>query len=194
MKNKRGKTCIKNTMNNIIKSLACICIALSLFAITSCDDTRGSVLMLKITTTTSYGIFPATKTNYYIVYENGAVKETSKFVLADVKSYAFAKNDTNNDSVALHLIDINTPNGKELNGVANNILLLMSETKLENMSVGRLFVLGERYLFDVGYVDDKKTGTKLFEYISADNSIKEISTLNIKGDLSHVELYESVKR
>lgn len=181
-------------MNKILKSLVCIGIALSLFIITSCDNTRGSIPMLKITTTTSYGIFPATKTNYYIVYENGAVKETSKVVPAAIESYAFAKNDTNDDSVALHLIDINTPNGKKLNGVANNILLLMSETKLENMSVGRLFVLGERYFFDVGYSDDKKSGTKLFEYILTDISIKEISTLNVKGDLSHVELYESSKR
>lgn len=133
-------------------------------------------------------LFPATKTNYYIVYENGAVKKTSEFNPSDVITYYFIDNDYGALTKKLFGLDINTPQGEELKKIANNILLLMDETKLKVISINELFILDDRYFFDVLTDNGKKNISKLFEYIPADNSIKEIVSFR-SGAINHVELY-----
>jgi len=171
--------------NKIIKLLAWICIGLSFGVITACDNTKGSEPMLKITTSTAVGFY-FSNTHYHIVYDNGAVKKTEKFVPAKVKCYAFNPAGNYEDSTLLHLYD----EYEGLNEIANNILLLMDETKFEKVAIGRLYILGGRYFFDALCYNGKKNIDKLMEYISTDNSIKEIASFN-SGSITHVELYSS---
>ena len=147
--------------------------------------------MLKITTHTPIIKYLKGQVKYYIVYENGAVKKTSEFVPADVISYGFFPRDKMENSIALHLIDVTTPEGEKLNKIANNILLLTEEPKLKIIAVTALFVLGGRYFFNV-LCDKAINGYKLFEYIPAENSIKEIASLN--HTIDHVEMLESYEQ
>ena len=171
--------------NKFIKLLAWVCIGISFIAMTSCNGAIGSEPMLKITTSTENRMNLNPKTTYYIVYENGAVKKTDEFVLADVNSYSSVSRNPAESPSILNDFDVNTSEGAELYEIASNTLILMNETKLKNISVYRLFVHGERYFF-VGDCDNKSD--YLFEYIIADNSIKEIASVN-KGSINHVELY-----
>ena len=179
-------------MKNIIsKLLLWVCIGLVLCSVTACDATNGSKPMLKIITSTSVGVTIFSKTDYFIVYENGAVKKTSEFAPAKVISYNFVPNSEGETlEVLLQKIDIDTPEGKELNNIANNIVLLMDGTKIKVISINELFFLGDRYFFDV-LCDNGKApiSNKLFEYFPTDNSIKEIVSFNSKG-IKHVEFYK----
>lgn len=175
---------------NIIIVLALLCIGLSFAAITSYYNTKSSEPMLKITTSTQVGFY-FSNTNYYIIYENGIVKKTDKFVPTDVINYYFIDKDYGAAAKELYDLDINTPQGEELKEIANNILLLMDKTKLKIISVSELYILGDRYFFDVLSSKGKKASSnKLFEYIPADNSVKEIADFNSKS-ITHVELCES---
>jgi len=176
--------------NKFIKLLAWVCLGISFVVITGCSTSIGSEPMLKITTSTANRMNLNPKTTYYIVYENGAVKKTDEFVLADVINYYFSRNDYGEVAKKLYDLDINTPEGEELKQIANNILLLMDETKFENISANELFIFGEKYFFTAIYRTDNKYRCKVFEYISADNSVKEIASFN-KGSIDHVELYRS---
>jgi len=176
--------------NAIIKILVCVCVGFLGMGMTSCDTSIDSEPMLKITTSTSFGMFPATKTNYYIIYENGVVRKTTEFVPSNIIYYFFNSNGNYEDSTLLHIND-DDPLREKLNNIANNIRILMDESKFENISIGRLYVLSERYFFNIGYNDGEKRVSKLFEYISADSSAKEIAILTGKGNLDHAELYSS---
>ena len=175
--------------NKFIKLLAWVCLGISFVVITGCSTSIGSEPMLKITTSTANRMNLNPKTTYYIVYENGAVKKTDKFVPADVEQYLYSS--VNGGPEELYGVDLTTPKGEELKQIANNILLLMDETKLEGVAVSSLFILDERYFFKVGCdISKNKRVSKLFEYISVDNSVKEIVSFN-SGSIDHVELYRS---
>ena len=123
-----------------VKLSTMICIGLALLGITGCDNTNGSKPILKFTTSTAIGVTIFSKTNYYIAYENGAVKKTSEFAPAKVTSYNFVPNSEGEIlEVLLQKIDIDTPEGKELNNIANNIVLLMDETGFRVISISELF-------------------------------------------------------
>jgi len=175
--------------NKFIKLLAWVCLGISFVVITGCNASIGSKPMLKITTSTANRMNLNPKTTYYIVYENGAVKKTDEFVLADVGRYNFIPRKHDGDSKVLNGLDANTPEGESLKKTANEILLLTDEPKLNIVSVGWLFVLDDRYFFEALYDEDKRI-SKLFEYNSSENSIKEIASIN-KGSINHVELYRS---
>ena len=176
--------------NKINKLFALICIGLTLFAVSGCDNTKGSKPMLKITTSTAVGNY-FSKTNYFIVYENGAVKKTEEFTPSSVINYYFISNDYGSVAKRLYNLDINSQEGQELKMIADNIVLLMDETKLKVISINELFFLEGRYFFDV-LCDNGKgpISSKLFEYFPDDNSIRGIVSFNSKG-IKHVELYES---
>jgi len=176
--------------NKIIKLLTMVCIGLYLLAVTSCDTSIGSEPFLKITVDKGTVAFLPAGTNYYIVYENGVIKKTDKFEPFNVICYDFLKNEYDEVSKVLYGTDINTQEGEELNKIANNILLLMGETKLKIISVNRLFVLGEQYYFTLLSDNGKNANSsKLFEYNCANHSVEEILSLD-SGDINHVELYQ----
>ena len=176
-----------NMKAKTVKLLAWICIGIFLVAMTSCGSIKRPKPMLKITTTSQAGFLPG-PTRYYIVYDNGAVKKTDKFVSAKVEHYLYSS--VNGGPKELYGIDIATQKGEELKQIANNILLLTEEPKLKIVAVGGLFVLGERYFFDISCsINESKSISKLFEYSAEDNSIQEVASLN-KGSINHVELYE----
>ncbi|GHU55874.1 hypothetical protein FACS1894132_12610 [Clostridia bacterium] len=166
---------------------ALIVIAVLAVAMTSCSNSKNDPV-LKVTTSTSYDVFGFfSKTNYYIVYENGKKKKTSKFVPADVVCYYFRSNNAD-DIVLLHDTDINTLKGEKMNKIARDILLLSQKTKLKNVSVGRIYIFDERYFFGLLCEKGNYMNTKIFEYILADNSIKELATFT--KSVTHIELYE----
>ena len=99
----------------IVKLFAWICAGLSLFAMTGCDSTRGSEPMFKIRTSTPIIQYLKGKENYYIVYENGAVKKTDKFDPAKVESYGYSS--INDDPYELYGIDVTAPEGENLNKI-----------------------------------------------------------------------------
>ena len=170
--------------NKIIKLLAWICMVFSFLAISGCNSPKP---LLKITTSTSVGVTIFSYTKYYIVYENGKVKKTDEFSRHHGETYAFSSDDYDETSAVLHSIDLNTPEGANLNRIANNILLLAKDPKLKIVAVGTLFVFGERYFFDVSWDENKRT-SKLFEYNTSDNTIKEFASFS-SGTIDHVELY-----
>ena len=171
-----------------VKLLAWMCIGIFLVAMTICIGIKLPKPMLKITVDKgTIGFLPA-GTNYYIVYDNGAVKKTKNFIPAKVEDYNFFPKQSIEDSVVLHGIDINTPEGEYLNEIAKNILFLTDEPKLNIVSVAWLFVLGERYFFEALY-DENMRISKLFEYNVDDNSIQEVASVK-RGSINHVELYE----
>ena len=150
--------------------------------------------MLKVIVTKHYGMTIFGNTWYYIVYENGTVKKTKEFEPARVEGYDFDKNDyeelLEDDSQVLYDMDTNTPRGQELEEYAKDILRLTSEPQLKIVSVSRLYVFGERYIFKASYEHSKDdTYGKLFEYFPREKAIKEVASFK-RGSIFHVELYE----
>lgn len=171
-----------------MKLLAWMSIILTLIAITGCDSTKNSKPMLKIIASISWGMFPGSTDYYYIVYENGTAKKTSKFVPSEKGSYNYSTNDIDKNSDVLNIIDNNTPQAKELNKIAKDILLFKNDPKLEIVSVDWLYALTNRYFFEALCNKDKRIST-LFEYNPADNSARKIVSFNGKS-INHVELYK----
>ena len=146
--------------------------------------------MLKITTSTANGFDLKSKTNYYIVYENGVAKKTSELLPSDVTSYCWIQN--NGDAaIVVKNLDASTPEGEEVYKIVNNIVLLLDESKLNVIPGGKLFVLNKRYFVTVLCDNGKKPISDiLFEYTPVDNCIKEIASFNSKS-INHIELYDS---
>ena len=121
------------------------------------------------------------------IVDNGAVKKTKKFAPVDITSYNFNPMGSYEDSTLLHIRD-NNSRSEELNNVASNIVLLKKDPELKIVAISTLFILGERYFFNVLY-DENMRISKLFEYIPSDNSIQEVASVRT-GSINHVELYE----
>ena len=159
--------------NKIIKLLAWICIGLSFGVITACDNTEGSKPILKIITSTAVGFY-FSNTHYYVVYDNGAVKKTEKFDPADVINYYFLNNDYGAVAKNRYNLDINTPEGEEIREIANNILLLIDETKLKDVSVSILYILNDQYFFIASCYNGKKAVIKCLNILLLITLLKKL--------------------
>lgn len=186
----KGTINLRNIMNIIMKLLAIgIALSFTIAVVTSCDSTRGAKPMLKVKTSISWGMFPGSTDNYYIVYENGVAKKTSEFVPSQNGIYNYSTNDIEEGVDVLNIIDSSTPQSKEINKIAKDILFFKNDSKLEIESIGWLFVLTNRYFFAALCNKEKRIST-LFEYFPDNNTVKKIVSFN-NGSIYNVELYDS---
>ncbi|GHU55871.1 hypothetical protein FACS1894132_12600 [Clostridia bacterium] len=156
---------------------------------TSCINSKSKPL-LKVTTSTSYDVFGFfSKTNYYIVYENGKKKKTSRFALVvDGNRYLFMSNNADDAELLSRGSADSAMEWEQANEIARNILVLAQKTKLKKVSVGELYIFSERYFFELYFDKGDHSNTKIFEYILVDNSIKELATFT--KSVTHIELCE----
>ena len=176
--------------NRIIASIVCFLIGVSLLVV-GCNTKHETVPLLRVITVTSNRLNLKGKNNYYIVYENGNVKKTSAFSPSDVTTFYFKGRNDDKNSAILHDLDMDIPQDRAVNDIAQNIVDLVNEEDLELISVNEIFVLDERYFFDILYDAGRSDADcKLFEYIPLENSIKEIVNFRSRS-IEHIELYEA---
>lgn len=187
----KGMVYLRNKMNIIMKSLAYICIALTLIFMTGCDNIKGSKPMLKLTVNKgTFAYYLPAGTDYYIVYENGVVKKTKEFQfsISESKGYSFIPHDVDNNSKILYDLDTSTSEGKKIYEIAKNIAGLESKKKMKIISEQSLVILDSRYFF-IAFTHNIFTQSTLFEYFPANSTAKKIVSFNDR--INHVELYKS---
>ena len=134
------------------------------------------------------------KEEYYLIRVNGTGRKCATFELADVESYRVDEKDSDYSEI---LIDSNT--GERLNTassmyeIAYSIIeLVNSQSKITNPNIGAIYILGDRYFFDVfdenGYFLSSYSDV-IFEYVFEEKRIVEIARFNSRT-IAHIQLHE----
>ena len=177
-------------MNKLVKILVWTCVLFVVLSCIGCNKKSDAQPLFKVITSSQVGTTIFTNKQYYVVYSNGKTKKITEFSTNDVIGYAFNPDAESKDEPYLHLIDINTSEGRLLNDYAKNIFLLTEKDDNGDVfSPGKLLIINEHFYFTAlierGF-NSVKNG--LFEYIVDDNSFKKIATFN--DSISHVEPYQ----
>ncbi len=175
-------------MNKIIKTLVWTCILLVIISCVGCKKREEPKPILKVITSSQVGVTIFSNKHYYIVYDNGKKKKTSKFDPSDVESYLFGSSNYEDPTKVLHGVDLDTEEGTTLNDIAIKIIAL-TEVDAKVYSPGTLYVIHGKYYFEASI--DKGTNSladALFEYHVDENTFENITSFN--DEISHVEPYQ----
>jgi hypothetical protein len=151
--------------------------------------------LLRIIVRTQGALIWGGNAEYYSVYENGGRQKLSALFSHEVEAYRV---DETNGNDAEILINSNTgarldmgSHSKLYEIVYDIIDLVKEQSQIENPNIYQLYILNERYFFDV--FDDNSSfiwsfSDLVFEYLPNKGKILKIATIRSKN-IEHIELY-----
>jgi hypothetical protein len=132
---------------------------------------------------------------YYIVRNNGFAQKTSAFTPTKVESYGV----DDKNSASLEIL-INHKTGERLESssflyriIYDIIELVETQSKINDPNIGTLYLLNERYFFNVFDPEGSLFSTYsdvIFEYLPEENRIVRLTTFDAKT-IDHMEAYET---
>lgn len=131
---------------------------------------------------------------YYTVLLNGQKQKIGTFNLINIESYRVDEHNTESDILIDNIRGTHIKRDSPLYEIAYNIIELIAEVKgLKNPDISVLYILGDRYFFDVfderhflfsGFYDT------IFEYLPDEKRIVKIAEFKSKN-IEHIELYKT---
>lgn len=155
-----------------------------LLNLTGCKKTEAKPILKVITKSSVGGISSLSNTNFFIIYDNDKKEKTKKFdyTFSFSNIYCFS-NDPNN----ILEIDLNDEKQKQVNDIAKNIYLKISnDDKIFNPDT--LYIIEGQYYFTAKTLTlTKSERICLCEYDLSNDTIRQIATFN--ENISYVCAY-----